>query len=80
RDAAVREDDLGGAVREVELDVHHRVGDDGLGDERWRAQVARVSGRCITATAGTDLVDLADRLHDAGRQSSALREVAVDGR
>ncbi|MEU6786497.1 ADP-ribosylglycohydrolase family protein [Nonomuraea angiospora] len=48
--------------------------------ERWRAQVARVSGRCITATAGTDLVELADRLHDAGRRSSALREVAVDGR
>ncbi|MEV1173873.1 ADP-ribosylglycohydrolase family protein [Nonomuraea sp. NPDC049784] len=47
--------------------------------ERWRAQVTRVSGRCITATAGTDLVELADQLHEAGRRTSAPREVAVNG-
>ena len=31
----------------------------------WTAQVLQVHGRCIIATAGTDLLDLADRLHEA---------------
>ncbi|WKK70715.1 ADP-ribosylglycohydrolase family protein [Rathayibacter oskolensis] len=32
----------------------------------WRDTVRSVSGRCITATAGTDLIDLADALAEAG--------------
>lgn len=34
--------------------------------EAWAARVVQVHGRCILATAGTDLLDLADRLHDLG--------------
>ncbi|MEU6605867.1 ADP-ribosylglycohydrolase family protein [Streptomyces shenzhenensis] len=32
----------------------------------WRDQVTKVRGRCVTATAGTDLVELADRLRELG--------------
>ena len=36
----------------------------------WIAQVSHVHGRCILATAGTDLLDLADRLHDQSAVTS----------
>lgn len=33
----------------------------------WRTKVRQVSGVCVTATAGTDLVDLADALYEASQ-------------
>jgi len=39
----------------------------------WTTQVLEVHGRCILATAGTDLLDLADRLHDASLASDRTR-------
>ncbi|PSK92364.1 ADP-ribosylglycohydrolase [Murinocardiopsis flavida] len=37
-------------------------------DPAWRHQVRMVAGRCITATSGTDLRELADALYTAGRR------------
>jgi len=34
----------------------------------WREQVTSVSGRCVTVTAGTNLIELADALHAAGHR------------
>ena len=33
----------------------------------WRTKVRQVSGVCVTATAGTDLVELADALYEASQ-------------
>jgi ADP-ribosylglycohydrolase len=39
----------------------------------WTGQVLQVHGRCILATAGTDLIDLADRLYEASLAAAAAR-------
>lgn len=38
--------------------------------ERWRTEVRHVSGVCVTATGGTDLVELADVLHSAAHTTT----------